>query len=40
MSILLYCYKQPSSRISQVDGMIAKVEGLGEEEKGRRRSIF
>jgi hypothetical protein len=37
MSILLYCYKQPNSRISQVDGMIVKVEKLGEEEKGCRR---
>jgi hypothetical protein len=40
MSILLYCYKQPNSRVSQVDGMIVKVEKLGEEEKGYRRSIF
>ena len=33
MSILLYCYKQPNSRVSQVDGRIVKVEKLGEEEK-------
>jgi hypothetical protein len=41
MSILPYCLEQVSSCISQVDGMIVKVEGIGEEEEeGRRRSIF
>jgi hypothetical protein len=37
MSILLYGHKQPNIRVSQVDGMIVKVEKLGEEEKGYRR---